>query len=336
MIRRNVAFLTAAVFFSSVGSLHAQSTEKDQDADRLFKEGQKLMEERKFADACPKLESAYKKDQQLGTLLNVAYCHKEMGSTWIAWTEFREAETKALELKRNDRRDFARERMKELEKNLSKLIIDPSSKVDLYEVDVEDRRIFDAEKGIAFAAEPGQRKVTFKAKGKKPATTLVTVGTVKESKTQIQHVQVPEMSDEDPVPVTPDPVTPTPTPQPTPPPADTNQSTWSTQKAIAVVAAGVGVVAIIPGAIFGLKVLNSPCHTNPTCGADVQTATNERNDASSAGTISTISFVGAGIFLAGAAALWFTAPSKPAQAANKGPTISADLGPTWAGIHGSF
>ena len=56
----------------------------------------------------------------LGTLINLAFCHKEQGASWYAWLEFREAEVKATELNRADRRDFAHARLVELEKQLPK------------------------------------------------------------------------------------------------------------------------------------------------------------------------------------------------------------------------
>ena len=128
MRRRALGLLLCAGLWSTQASAQPRSpavqspprsvSDKDADAERLFREGQKLLEERRYGEACPKFEAAYKKDQQLGTLLNLAYCHKEQGATWLAWVEFKEAEVKATELKRNDRRDFARQRMAELEKSL--------------------------------------------------------------------------------------------------------------------------------------------------------------------------------------------------------------------------
>jgi tetratricopeptide (TPR) repeat protein len=111
---RTRAALFGLAFFTTAHLAYADPLDKDADAERLFREGQKLMEERRYGEACPKFDLAYRKDQQLGTLLNLAYCHKELGTTWLAWVEFKEAELKAIELKRTERRDFARQRMAEL------------------------------------------------------------------------------------------------------------------------------------------------------------------------------------------------------------------------------
>jgi hypothetical protein len=309
---------------------HAQSTEKDADAERLFKEAQTLMEARKFAEACPKLESAYRKDQQLGTLINLAYCHKEMGAPWLSWVEFREAEAKATELKRDDRRDFARQKMKELEKGLTKLMVDPTTKVELYEVDVEDRHVFDAEKSAPFFAESGQRKVTFHAKGKKVATSLVNVGSPKD---KMQHIPVPDMVDEDPVVATVETPPTTPVKPVDQPPPTTESSGWSTQKYIALGVGGLGVVGVVVGSIFGIKTLTGKCTDGP--GGDPCTRS-DRADVSSTAAVSTAAFIAGGALLAGGIVLWVTAPSGSTTSSASGLTVRAEAGPTWAGVHGTF
>lgn len=311
---------------------HAQS-EKDADAERLFTEAKKLMEEKKFAEACPKLESAYRKDQQGGTLLNLAYCHQEMGSKWLAWTEYREAESKGGDSKR---KDFAHEKMKELEKGLTRIVIDdPTKKYELTEFTLEEKRIYDAEKGLPFYAEPNnQRKAIFHAKGKKPAILLISVGSPKD---KMQHIQVPDMVDEDPIPPTPPPETPTIAPPP--PAAGDKGSSWSTQKTIAVAVGVVGVVGVAVGGIFGLKTMGSGCNDD---GVGNNCTRADRDSASSDGSLSTIGLIAGGALLAGAAVLYFTAPSQPNANANAktgalfSPTITAKVGPTWAGVGGTF
>src|SRR5262249_33782581 len=146
-----------------------------------------------------KFEAAYQKDQKLGTLLNLAFCHKEQGNTWYAWLEFREAEVKAEEQHRPERKEFARKRIDDLEKGLAKSIIDNPQHAPLSEGDVEDSKVPEAEKGVAFAIEEGKRKVSFKARGKKPATSLVTIAKGE----KLTHVVVPDLEDAPPVEATP-------------------------------------------------------------------------------------------------------------------------------------
>jgi hypothetical protein len=314
----------------------ASAQDKESDAERLFREGQKLMEERRFGEACPKFEAAYKKDLQLGTLLNLAYCHKEQGATWLSWIEFKEAELKAIELKRTDRRDFARQRLTELEKLLARVVVEPQSKVELTEVLIEDRRVPEAEKNAPFAAEIGQRKFTFRAKGKKQATLLVNV--LKGDKAM--KVSVPEMEDapkDAPVETT------------APPSNDTSPALPAkdkkgpeNQRVLALVAGGVGVIGLGIGTIFGIQTFGNECTKttkNPPCTED------EESKGNTSGMISNIGFAVGIVGLAAGAYLWFTAPKAtttmgnrlpPQQSARSQLRVVPELGAGWASVRGTF
>jgi hypothetical protein len=320
-LRAWAAFSALSFQFIAVASWSgvALAQDKDSDAERLFREGQKLMEERRYGDACPKLEAAYKKDQQLGTLLNLAYCHKEQGATWQAWIEFKEAEIKAIEAKRNDRRDFAQKRMAELEKSLGRVVVDVPTKIELTEVLVEDRSIPEAEKGAPFAAEPGQRKFTFRARGKKPAVALVNV--VKADR--YQRVAVPEMQDQpkekEKEVSPPADVSPAPSKRvdagatSAPPSSGTFASRADTpQRTAAYVAGGVGLVGIAVGSVFGLLTFGNgyaPPKQAGSCPAE------ERGKGSDQAALSTGAFLVGGVALVAGAALWLTAPKAVTTAA---------------------
>ena len=290
------------------------------------------MEQKRLGEACPKFEAAYRKDQQLGTLLNLAYCHKAQGAVWQAWLEFKEAEVKAVALNRKDRRDFAKQRMTELEKTLSKVVIDPTTKVELTEILVEDRRVYDAEKSVAFAAEVGpERKFTFLAKGKRPAIRLVAVPAQKKGEGPLR-ITVPEMEDEPPPPVIVE--APAPKPEPAPPPkpiveAD-HAGAWRT---VMIVSLGVGVPVLAAGVVLGVITLGSSCKTGRT----LQTCTpTQRENASTIAALSTAGVIaGASLTAAGLGILFFG--PKPAKKTRDGRLEwTPDLGPGWAGVHGTF
>ena len=343
MARAGIAALLPLAIMLAGGDAAAQDHEAD--AERLFREGQKLLEERRFGEACPKFEQAYSKDSQLGTLINLAFCHKEQGAIWYAWLEFREAEVKATELNRLDRRDFAKQRLVELEKQLPKVVIDNPQRVALTDVIVEDRKVWEAERGTMFAAEPGQRKFVFRAKGKKPATVLILVtGTNK-----VQHVALPEMEDgsPDPPPSSPPSASPAEPVKGAEPAPKEDPNAGATQRTLGWVAIGVGGAATIAGAITGLITLSSPCSSGKLCEPD------DRSSAQSTGTISDVSFVVAGLGLGGGLALLLTAPSAPSttasasaarpQAARAAPSgrasrldVTPRLGLGYVGLTGSF
>jgi len=324
-------------------------SDKDADAERLFREGQKLLEERRYGEACPKFDAAYKKDQQLGTLLNLAYCHKEQGATWLSWVEFKEAEVKAVELKRNDRRDFARQRMAELERSLARVVIEPQQKVELTEVLVEDRRVPEAEKGIVFATETGERKLTFRAKGKKQVVKLFTI--VKSERPQ--RIAVPPMEDQEEVfaEETPSPRAPDEQPKPAPSARRGEEAhDGSAQKTVAIVLAGVGLVGIGAGTVTGLMTLSNPCTKGAKekdrsgCPND-QEGRDKASQGETTGMISNVSFGVGGAALVAALVLYLTAPSgkadPAANAGGRGHTRSAvrvmpEIGTGWAGVRGVF
>ena len=332
------ATLVAVVAASAVGWAErsaAEPLDKDADAERLFREGQQLMGERRYGEACPKFEAAYRKDQQLGTLLNLAYCHKEQGAIWLAWVEFKEAEVKAIELKRSDRRDFARQRMLELEKQLGKAVIEPQSRVELTEVLVEDRRVPDAEKGQTFAIEMGQRKLTFRAKGKKQAVQLVTI-----TKGPAQKIAVPEMEEQpkEAPPVAESGDEDEPRPVSTPVTAE-KSSDGASQRVAGLVLAGVGVVGIGVGSVTGLMTFSSPCSGGKPCEPDEE----ERADVTSM--TSNIAFAAGGTFLVGGLLLYFLAPKAaktstatvpPSHARSRAIRLIPEIGAGWAGLRGAF
>jgi hypothetical protein len=311
----------------------AAAQDREVDAERLFREGQKLLEERRFGEACPKFETAYSKDHSLGTLINLAFCHKEQGATWYAWLEFREAEVKATELNRPDRRDFAKQRLAELEKQLPKVIIDNPQKLLLTDVLVEDRKVWEAERGAVFAAEAGQRRFIFRAKGKKNGALLITIGNVGKGD-KVQHVVVPDMEDgSDAPPPKPDTVADAPKPE-TPPPTE-QPSDGSMQRTIGWIAIGVGGVAAVVGSIEGITTLSSPCAGGKMC------LTDDKSSANTSATIADIGFIVAALGVVGGIALIATAPSgapsqPPASSARSTITLRPRLGPGWASLSGTF
>lgn len=322
------ALATGSVSWSSRAI--AQPIDKDSDAERLFREAQKLLEERRYGEACPKFEAAYRKDQQLGTLLNLAYCHKEQGAVWQAWVEFKEAEGKAIELKRNDRRDFARQRMAELEKQLGKVQIEAQHRVELVEVLVEDRQVPEAEKGQVFAVELGQRKFTFRATGKKPSVQMITV-----AKGNVPlRIVVPEMEDAPP-PVAEPPPPPVPVKPETPTPAQP-QNSRSTQRTAGLALAGAGLLGIGIGSVTGVMTFTNDCKK----ANDPQCTVSELDQARLTSTVSDISFIAGGILLAGGLLLFFLAPSNKAAVAalppKHGVHVLPEIGAGWGALRGTF
>jgi hypothetical protein len=100
---------------------------------------------------------------------------------------------------------------------------------------------------------------------------------------------------------------------------------WTTQRVLAVGAGAVGVIGVGIGTYFGIltksKLDDSNSDGNCVGNHCNSTGTSLRNDAFTAGTISTVAFVVGAVGLAGGAVLWFTAPSPSA------PRVGAAMGP---------
>ena len=326
------ALLMSIVAFTAAPAWADGDKEREADAERLFREAQKLLEERRYVEACPKFQLAYEKDGKLGTLINLAFCHKEQGANWYAWLEFREAELKATELGRKDRVQFAREQRVALEKGLPKVVLDNPKKLEITELRIEDRKIPDPEK---FTAEEGQRKFVFKAKGKKSATLLVTIV----PGARPQHIVVPPMEDgsDEPPPPPPtavvDPKTDPVKAPPPPPPVD--EGIGSTQRTFAFVSFGVGAAAVAAGAVTGILVLTGPCKGSDSETTNMKCTNSEKQSARTLGTVSDISFIVAGAGAVIGLTLYLTAPSAPTRSGTR-IVIRPEVGLGYAGVSGSF
>jgi tetratricopeptide (TPR) repeat protein len=91
-------------------------------ADELFKQGKKLMAEKKFAEACPKLEDSFKADATIGTELNIGRCYEEWGKLGKAYRTYGDALKRAEDAKDN-RAPKIKELIAKLEPNVPHLVI---------------------------------------------------------------------------------------------------------------------------------------------------------------------------------------------------------------------
>lgn len=335
MIRRAAALaVTAALTFAPA----AAAQDSKADAERLFREAQSLLEKGKYGEACPKFESSFKKDRQLGTLLNLAFCHKQEGRQWFAWLEFKEAELLALEAGRKDRAEFARQRLAELEKTLPRVKLQIGSGVSLSQVFVEDRSVPDAERGSVFTVDPGERKFVFVAPGKKPATKLVTITRTD----RVTKVPVPELEDAPPEPPPPPPSDEPETPKAAPPPAPEPPPEGGGSRTLGWIALGGAAVAAGVGAVTGIMTLGTGSEQSSVCPSKTCATEEARakyvslgDEGATTALVSTISFIGAGVL--GVVGVWqlATAPSSPKKR-ETGVIVRPTLGLTGAGLAGTF
>jgi hypothetical protein len=154
----------------------AARADKMTDAEELFRRAKALMNESKYTDACPLLEESEKLDPQMGTLLNLAICHENVGRIASAWGEFRAVEQQARVANRDDRVKLAHDRASKLEARLPrlKIVAAPDAKPAGLVVKV-DGEIKGEALWSGVAVDPGTRSIDVSAPGRKPAQIKVKV-----------------------------------------------------------------------------------------------------------------------------------------------------------------
>jgi len=107
-----------------------------------------------------------------------------------------------------------------------------------------------------------------------------------------------------------------------------------TQRIVALVVGGVGVVGLGVGTVFGLASISKHNSADSACPSDCQDqhGVDLWNESRSAGNIATAGFIVAGVGLAGAAALWFSAKSND----EPGPSAALGVGPGSLMLRGAW
>jgi serine/threonine-protein kinase len=304
-------------------SARAQSAQDKAAADVLFKEGKRLMQEGKLAEACPKLAESNRLDMGIGTMLWLADCYDRQGKTGSAWGQFQEAAEIAAKQK-DGRERVARARATALEPKLTRLVIlvPRESDVPGLEVKRDGTALGKPLWGTAVPVDPGGHTVTASAAGFK--TWESSVEATGEGKTV--KVSVPKLDPDAGTPPVEKPVA-----DREPEPRDRG----GTQRVLGLGIAGLGVVGVGLGVVFGLSAKsklddsNADGHCKPDNHCDA-TGYQARNDAKSAATLSTLLFAVGGVALAGGTVIYLTAPRGTPKSG--GVRLAPTFGRTAAGL----
>lgn len=253
---RLLAWLVLACLLTAPGLAVAQGTTSDRaTAEALFREAKRLMDQRKFGDACPKLEESQRLDPQGGTLLNLAVCHAREGKTASAWAEFQEALALAREAKRNDRITLAKRELAKLSPRLSHLVIDvpAAARVPGLEVRRGSTLVGEAAWGVAVPVDPGSFSISAKAPGYRPWSSDVEVAEAERASVKLEPLEkLPP----------PKPKAKVERAEPSP---KNGTDDGDSQRTIAYVAGGVGVVALGVGTFFGLRAIDKASDSDSHC-----------------------------------------------------------------------
>jgi serine/threonine-protein kinase len=298
----------------------AQSATDSATAQALFEEARTLLKAGRAAEACPKLEESQRLDPGSGTLLNLARCYETVGRVASAWNKYLEAASAAASSGNAARENEARQRAATLRPKLPKLSISIAAEAKDTPglvVTRDGERVGEAQWGLALPADPGQHTVAASAPGRaswQATTTVSGAGTT-------VAITVPALAlapmESAPVAAPPSPIA----PPPSAPLVEGSLSTGGalgTQRVLAIVAGGVGVVGLAVGTVFGLKSKSKHDEAAKYCdGTECREprGVSAGEAAYSAGNVSTVGMVVGALGVAGGVTLWLTAPRKEAARA---------------------
>jgi len=156
-MKLSIALVVVAALTST-----ALADNKDK-ADALFKQGKKLMGEKRYADACEAFEKSYKLDPGIGAQLNIAKCYEEWGKIGRAFVAYEAAEKMAKDAKDN-REAKIHELVIALEPNIPHLTIKvPAGAPADLKVTLDNRPVETL--GEPFVVDPGPHLVEWSIKG---------------------------------------------------------------------------------------------------------------------------------------------------------------------------
>jgi len=332
MTKRTKRMLWFVAAITCAGAAHAQTGGSEAAATALFEEGRRLMNQGKYADACPKLAESQRLAPSGGTLLNLAECYEKNGQTASAWAALKAVAARANAAGKHDVEKRALERASALEPNLARLTISLASGSDVPGLAIkrDGVEVGRAEIGVALPVDPGPHTIEASAPKKKAFAATVKV------EPKDARAQVTIKLEDEPEAVTPPMPSASATtsstlaPPPPPPPGDTG----GTQRTIGLVVGGVGIVGLALGSVFGLQAKSknddalAHCRTSTLCD---QAGLDLTDRAKSAATLSTIGFGVGAVGVVAGAVLFLTAPSAPKQA-TEGWRIVPIVGANGAGV----
>lgn len=292
-------------------------------AEALFREGKALMDQKNFAQACPKLAESYRLDPKTGALLNLAVCEQSAGMYASAWAHFISVANLARRDGQADREAFATEQVQLLEKVLTRVVV--TAFPEGVTVTLDGKPVERAAIGLAVPLDPGPHQLTASAPGKQGWSTVVQVPATKAN----LSVSIPMLVDAPQAAPVPGPWVAPPAHTPAPQPA----GGWST---LTIAGFAVGAAAAIGGGVTGGLSLAKTSDIKSTC-QDTRCPSSQSgaiDDATLLANISNVSFAVAAVGIGvGVVGLWL-GPEKP----NDEQRAAAELvvGPGAVGLRGQF
>jgi hypothetical protein len=187
--RSSILVSAVVLFASSIASAQGGTAI----AEGLFREGKKLLDEKKFSEACPKFEESARLEPSSGVELALGICYEGLGKTASAWAAYESAISLARRDNRKDREKAATAKAAALEPKLAHVTFHPADGVaNLPGLQLkEDNVVIGAAGWTNAPVDPGTHTLEVAATGKKPWQSSFTIDGPATSKT----VEIPALED---------------------------------------------------------------------------------------------------------------------------------------------
>lgn len=240
MRRALPAVVAAVVTLSSASTVRSQPSTTAVAAEELFREGRTLLEQRRFTEACAKLDASEKLEPAVGTMFSLGECYEAQSRLASAWFAYRGAA--ALAAGRSDeRRALAQKQADAIEPQLAHVTIrfaDPTSRAG---ISLDGDPIVHDALGTPLPVDPGSHRVESGASW----STVVQVP----SNGVTVEIAIPAETP----------------PAPPPVPRRSREGGSHVQRTLGLGALGGGVATLAVGAIFGLQAIVKGRDANRTC-----------------------------------------------------------------------
>jgi len=207
-------------------------------AEGLFADGVRLMDQKRYAEACAKFQSSLEYLDGLGTRGKLADCWEKLGRVATAWTAWRDVAARARRSGEAAREKVANERAGALAKRIPYLTV-TAPRIDGLAVAKDGVALDPAAFGTPIPVDPGAHEVTATAPGREDFSTVTLV-----REGERRDVEIPELA---PVAVA-EPVTPPLILGPEPPHVDPRR----TRRVIGMSAVAVGGAAMVAGGVVAI------------------------------------------------------------------------------------
>ena len=272
-------------------------------AQLLDAEGTALLNQRKLAAACPKLEQSYRLKPGTGVLLRLALCQELSGKRATALALYLEAAEQAKAAGNQTIVQLAQNRAATLQPRLSHLTVDldPSVKQENLRLWCDGTPLELTTLGAGLPLDPGSHLIEAEAPGRKrfEETIVVSDEPRRYSVTILLPVAVAEVETEAAT---------------QPEVVDSKRSSWSTQQSLALAVGGVGLAGVTAGTFLGLAVGSQMRRARALCSDGSSGCPEEalslQDQARDYSLASTVAFCAGTAGVLGGIALWFTAPHR--------------------------